>query len=287
MDDSRARRVLAVDMTIIDDFPIRFLADPPGLPPLLLLHGFLSSRHHWLTNLPSLRAHYRIVLAELPGHGETRGCTDAKALHPDALADALDAGRRALGIESWNICGQSFGAAITLRHALRHPESVRAQVWTNGNRAVAASWDDAAHEAHKARRDRLASEGKAALARERFHPRFARRFPEDIRIVLTEDADNCDIDTLVAIMDHATPHLSLRDRFRETRVPTLLVNGLLERPFQVHRDFAADALPAMEIADLQGGHSINIEQPEAFDAAVLDFLARQAACRAPAVIERS
>lgn len=283
MGDSRARRVLAVDMTIIDDFQIRFLADPPGLPPLLLLHGFLSSRNHWLPNLPALRRqHYRIVLAELPGHGETRGCTDAAALHPDALADALDAGRQALGIDRWSICGQSFGAAVTLRHALRHPASVSAQVWTNGNRVIAQPWDDAARAAHQARRDRLASEGREALARERFHPRFAHRFPEDIRTLLAEDADNCDIDTLVAIMDHATPHLSLRDRFPQTRVPTLLVNGLFERTFQPNRDFAAAALPAMEVVDLQGGHSINIEQPEAFDAAVLDFLARHAERLEPA-----
>lgn len=274
MGASRAREVLAVGMTIIEDFQIRFLADPPGLPPLLLLHGFLSSRNHWLRNLPALRQQYRIVLAELPGHGETRGCVDATALHPDALADALDAGRQALGVECWSICGQSFGAAITLRHALRHPASVRAQVWTNGNRVVAPPWDDAAREAHRVRRDRLASEGRGALTRERFHPRFARRFPEDIRTLLAKDADNCDTDTLVAMMDHATPYLSLRDRFQQTRVPTLLVNGVLERSFQVHRNFAVAALSAMDVVDLQGGHSINIEQPGAFDAAALDFLAR-------------
>ncbi|MEO3388019.1 alpha/beta hydrolase [Mesorhizobium sp. CAU 1741] len=261
-------------MTIIDHLPIRFLADPPGLPPLLMMHGFLSSRNHWLPNLPALRGSRRIVLAELPGHGETRGCTDPSALHPDALADTLDEGRRALGIKSWSICGQSFGASITLRHALRHPGSVNAQIWTNGNRVVARPWSEEDLAANAARRARLATEGREALARERFHPRFARRFPAAIREILSRDADNCDIDTLVALMDHTTPNLSLRDRFAETRVPTLLVNGRLERPFQVHRDFAAAALPSMEVVDLEGGHSINIEQPEAFDAAVLDFLAR-------------
>ncbi|MFV0243830.1 MAG: alpha/beta fold hydrolase [Qingshengfaniella sp.] len=257
-----------------DPLPIRFSADPPGLPPLLLVHGFYSSRNHWRLNLQALRRRYRIILAELPGHGQTPGCTDPVRLHPNALADTLDAGRRALGIVRWHICGQSFGAGLTLRHALRHPPSVGAQVWTNANRALAGPGTPQQVQAARDRRDQLVQEGLAALRRETFHPRFARRFPPDLREILARDADGCDLATIVALMDHTLPVLPLADRLADTTVPTLLINGLKERRFQPQRDLATRLLPQMEVVDLDGGHSINIEQPAAFDAAVLAFLAR-------------
>lgn len=89
---------LLANMLEVADLSIRFLADPPRKPALSLVHGFLSSRHHWLLNLSDLRQHYRIILAELPGHGDTSGCTDPCAWHPEAMVEALDAGRKALDI---------------------------------------------------------------------------------------------------------------------------------------------------------------------------------------------
>ena len=55
--------------------------------------------------------------------------------------------------------------------------------------------------------------------------------------------------------------------------PLLLVNGTYERGFRPMRDMAARALPSMKIVDLKGGYSINIEQADAVNTAVLDFFA--------------
>lgn len=112
-------------------------ADMSSLPPLLLAHGLLSSRNHWELNKNALRERYRLIFVELPGHGEAAACTDPARLHPNALADELDIARQILGIKRWHICGQSFASGITLRHALRHPNAVAAQIWTNGNRVLA------------------------------------------------------------------------------------------------------------------------------------------------------
>ena len=60
------------------------------------------------------------------------------------------------------------------------------------------------------------------------------------------------------------------------RVPTLLVAGEFDRnaPPEVMRKMA-DKITGAECTQLAGmGHLMNLEAPEAFDAAVLDFLAR-------------
>lgn len=250
--------------------------DPPGKPPLLLMHGLLSSRNHWLLNLAALRSRFRLIVAELPGHGETPGCIDPARLHPDALVEELDVARERLGITQWFMCGQSFGAGITLRYALRHPHAVAAQIWTNGNRVLNEKPGPEMLAEDDARCSRLGAGGVEALRRETFHPCHGRRFEPAIRDLLSREADACDISTVIGIIRHCLPALSLRDQFSDTSVPTLLINGRLEGRFQRMRDLALRLLPGLEVADLPGGHAINIERPDLFESSAIAFLERHA-----------
>lgn len=248
-------------------------ADMSGQPPLLLMHGLLASRHNWLPNLAALRSRYRLVLAELPGHGETAPCTDPARLHPDALVEALDVARQRLQIPRWHLCGLSFGAGLTLRYALRYPDAVGGQIWTNGNRVLAPPPDAAVLSQDEERCARLAAEQIVALRRESFHPCHGRRFPPELRERLSAEADACDIPTVIGLIRHCLPHLSLVEDFPKTAPPTMLINGRMESRFQPVRNLAAAMLPSLEIVDLPGGHAINVEQPAPFVAATLGFLA--------------
>ncbi len=249
-------------------------ADLSDKPPLLLVHGLLSSRNHWTLNLAGLRQQFRLVIAELPGHGQAPACSDAGALHPEALADELDKARRILGIPRWYVCGQSFAAGITLRLALRRPETVAAQVWTNGNRVLAPAPDAASRANDLARAQGIEEGGQPALRLLPFHPQRGGAFPADIRAQLSADADGCDLPTIGALMRHTLPPLPMRDSFGAIAVPTLLINGRNEKQFQPARALAASLLPQMQVADLAGGHAINIEAPEAFNDAMTAFFQR-------------
>ena len=254
--------------------PMRFIADEPGKPPLLLVHGFLSSRHHWWLNEPALRSRYRLIIAELPGHGATPPCHDPERLTPDALADCIEAARRHLGIERWHVCGQSLGAGITLRYALRHPHGVAAVAWTNSNRIVLDPLNAEQLASLDQRAQELENGGHAALRRERVYPGKARYFPERMRELLGRDADGVDLRTMIELLRSSLPRISLKDCFGKLPMPVLLINGRLERGFQPVRDLVAQLLPSMKIVDLDGGHSINIEQAEAFNASLLEFLSQ-------------
>ena len=240
-------------------------------PALLLVHGFLSSHRHWDSNIP-LAAQFRLIRVDLPAHGASPPPASERDASPDALTAALDRVREALGLERWAICGQSFGAGLTLRYALTNPERITAQIFTNANAALSGPWSPSRVEAQANRLSKIEALGAAALLEFPFHPRHAKRFPPSVRETLIAEAARVDPAGLALLMRHAVPALSVRDRFGETAVPTLLVNGRFERNFQPLRDWAARALASLLVVDLDGGHSLNIERPAAFDAAVLEFL---------------
>jgi 2-succinyl-6-hydroxy-2,4-cyclohexadiene-1-carboxylate synthase len=246
----------------------------PANPPLALMHGFMSCADHWAPNLPALSARHWLILAELPGHGACPAPTDPAAYCAAALVAGLEAVRAAIGAPRWALCGQSFGAGVTLRYALTHPERVSAQIFTNGNAALRAPLDTDALAENLVRAHRLRLGGQEDLRRQPMHPRFAKRFPPDLRRRLSDAADRADTHGLSLLLEHVTPELSVHAEFARTSVPTLLINGRHERRFQRHRDWAAATLPGLEVADIDGGHSVNIENPAGFDAAALAFLAR-------------
>lgn len=244
-----------------------------GKVPLLMVHGFLSSHRHWEPNL-ALGEGFRLIRVDLPAHGAAPALEPDDEISPAALIRALEELRAELGIERWCLCGQSFGAGLILRYALDHPGATIAQVFTNANAALGPEWD-ATRVAGNAERIALIDEcGKAGLAQMRFHPRFARRLPAQLRSLLEAEADKVDPAGFRRLLGEALPMLSVRDRIHDTRVPTLLVNGLRERSFQPLRHWIANVLPEIEIVDLEGGHSINLEAPEAFNDAAGTFLRR-------------
>lgn len=250
-------------------------ADPDqGRPPLLLVHGMLSSRNHWLPNR-SLSERFRVIRVDLPAHGLSSAPRDGAAATPEGLVDTIEAVRRQLQLSKWYVCGQSFGAAVTLRYALTFPDRVLAQVFTNANGALREAWEPSHQRRNQMQISDIRREGHAAIRRLPYHPRHARRFPPEIRELLSRDADATDIDGIALLLAEATPRLSVRERLGELRVPTLLVNGLWEKQFQPTRRWISAAHPHIEIRDLEGGHSINIECSEEFDAAVMQFISAQ------------
>jgi len=78
---------------------------------LVLLHGGYGSWTHWLRNVESLAARYRVFACDLPGLGESADAP--KPYNADSLAAIVAEGiaRIAPG-ESVALCGFSFGSVI-------------------------------------------------------------------------------------------------------------------------------------------------------------------------------
>jgi 2-succinyl-6-hydroxy-2,4-cyclohexadiene-1-carboxylate synthase len=247
-------------------------------PPLLLVHGMLSSRAQWDTNLTALRRVASPVVVELLGHGRSPTPDDPAAYHPEAYVDAFERIRGELGEARWLVCGQSLGAALTLRYALRQPERVIAQVFTNSTSSLAdATWSERSRRGMERLAAQVARDGAAAIERMPVHPRHSRRLPPEVRDALVAEAARHSPQGVVRTGLYTVPESSVRDAISQIRTPTLLVRGTRERGFAGHARFAHQHLPGLESAEFDAGHAVNIEVGADFDRVVLEFFSRMLA----------
>ncbi|MDX1644044.1 MAG: alpha/beta fold hydrolase, partial [Thermoanaerobaculia bacterium] len=94
--------------------------------PILLLHSFLCSREMWSYQAADLARSYRVVNADLRGHGDS-GPAEAPFTLDDLVDDAVVVLDH-LGIERAVWAGLSIGGMIALRAALIAPDRVDALI---------------------------------------------------------------------------------------------------------------------------------------------------------------
>lgn len=98
----------------------RFLQAGHGRP-VLLVHGEGGVAENWCDVMTGLARHYRAIAVDLPGNGES----DPTACpSPDATAAFLWRFLGTIGIGSAALIGHSFGGAVAVHMALRHPARV-------------------------------------------------------------------------------------------------------------------------------------------------------------------
>ena len=241
-------------------------------PYLMLVHGMCSSRAQWRPNLAELERFCTPVVVELLGHGRSESPDDPAAYSVAAYIARFEALRDELGAERWAVCGQSFGAGLTLSYALAHPERILAQAFTNSSSALGPAYPAADEAARLARLEGFEARGRSALEAMAFYPKRSGRLPAEVEDELARDAELISVHGVAQGMRWTSPGLSVAARFGETRVPTLLVNGRREKRFQPLRDQAAKTLAGLQIADLEGGHPVNLDCPDGFVAAVRDLV---------------
>ncbi|HVM35336.1 MAG TPA: alpha/beta fold hydrolase [Actinomycetota bacterium] len=105
--------------------PINVLsAGDEAADPLLLIHGLAATKSSWLTIVPELARHHRVMVVDLPGFGysaKPRARYDA-AFFAREMFGFLDA----LGIDNSFVAGNSMGGWIAMEMAITAPDRVRA-----------------------------------------------------------------------------------------------------------------------------------------------------------------
>lgn len=102
-------------------------------PPLVLLHGGSGSWNHWIRNIPALARHFRLLLPDLPGHGES-AMPPGEVSGPNVAAP-LAAGLRELlpANAAYSVAGFSFGGIIGGCLSAQEKERVRNLVICGSN----------------------------------------------------------------------------------------------------------------------------------------------------------
>jgi pimeloyl-ACP methyl ester carboxylesterase len=100
---------------------IRYLVAGEG-EPLVLVHGLGGAASNWLALAPLLLQGRRVLVPELPGHGDSEPLPAAANLN--AYADRLGLVAEREGFSEAGVVGHSLGGAIVLRLAIRRPDLV-------------------------------------------------------------------------------------------------------------------------------------------------------------------
>lgn len=271
----------------VGDFDVTYLAAGPedATETVLLLHGFGAwAEVVWQRTLPALATRYRVIAPDLIGFGLSSkpGRTFFEAQDPlESEARFLAALMDALGIARATLVGSSFGGGVALRMAILAPERVERLVLV-GSMGLGRT----IHYAYKALAlpyvgPRLAAPDRARLRR------MWRALVADPSQVTDEVVErNFELlsepgaaDALLAArvgVDPIGQKLRLLDHCAEVTQPTLVLWGAKDRVFPVrHARRGARAIPGAKLVVLPNvGHIPPFEAPEAFNDALLRFLAR-------------
>lgn len=260
-------------MELWEQDPEPFVEMVPGKGPyLLLVHGIFSSRAQWLLNREDLSRVTRPVIIELWGHGRSPAPESASAYTPAGFIKTFENIRRRLGIERWLICGQSLGAGLTLRYALEHPDRITAQVFTNTTSGLKEISDKAeARATAEAAAQAILLGGIPTIEKIPVHPAHARHLQNDVKAALIRDSTLLNVLGVANLIRYTLPEISVREEIDRNTVPALLVCGKREQRFLPFRDFVQHRMPNLEIADLDGGHAVNVDAHEAFNETVTSF----------------
>jgi pimeloyl-ACP methyl ester carboxylesterase len=91
--------------------------------PLLLIHGFGTSREAMMSLMPWMEESHRCAAPDLPGFGQHE-FHEGQRHDADFYVDQLIAFTQALGWTRFDVMGTSMGGALATRLAARHPDRV-------------------------------------------------------------------------------------------------------------------------------------------------------------------
>jgi pimeloyl-ACP methyl ester carboxylesterase len=110
---------------------IRFVEAGSG-PPLVLVHDYLASHVAWDDVLPRLAQHFRVVVPDLPGFGESEKPPPGRYRYGfDGFSESMVDLLAALGLPRVSLCGHAMGGAVALTIAANHPHVVDKLVLVN------------------------------------------------------------------------------------------------------------------------------------------------------------
>lgn len=240
--------------------------------PLLLIQGLGTDSRGWALQRIALGRRYRCLALDNRGVGAS-----TNAPHPFTLEQmARDAVSvlDAEDVDRAHVMGASMGGAIAQIVAVRYGERVRGLVLActacrhhEWRRELLAEWAAAV----RARgMSAMSGEGLRWLVGPRFHRRFGPWINLLGRLVLQGDPEHfaAQVDAILAMDD------DLRFELADVRAPTLVITGSQDMLTPMgDAEELAEMIPGARLRELRGAaHGLMVEQPNAFNNAVLEFL---------------
>jgi 3-oxoadipate enol-lactonase len=241
-------------------------------PWVVMSHSLACSLKMWNPQTEALAKSYRVLRFDTRGHGESEAPAGPYTL--EQLADDVHGLLQALAVERPHFVGLSMGGMIGMTYALKYPGRFRSLVLCDTSSrlgpAVQPVWDD--------RIETVTQKGMEPLV----EPTLKRWFTEAMLAqrppVLDQVAAMIRATPPLGYAGccHAIPKIDVTARLKEIACPIQVIVGEQDAgtPVAMSREIH-EAAPGSELVIIpNASHLSNLEQPEAFNRALIGFLAR-------------
>ncbi|MGM7702500.1 2-succinyl-6-hydroxy-2,4-cyclohexadiene-1-carboxylate synthase [Pseudalkalibacillus sp. Hm43] len=248
--------------------------------PLLLLHGFTGAGEDWTPFIEDWKNDHQLIMVDLPGHGQTECPDHLKNYSMEATVDALDQILNELKIESAFVLGYSLGGRVALSFAMTYPARVKKLILESSSPGLATEEDRLDRQQRDNRlADRIMDEGIEAFvdfweAIPLFRTQLTYLSSEERARLHASRLNNSEVglaNSLRGIGTGVQP--SWWDHLHQFEVPTTLIVGQLDAKFVKIAKEMLRLLPDGELVAIEdAGHTVHLEQPEAFSQTVHNIL---------------
>jgi pimeloyl-ACP methyl ester carboxylesterase len=248
---------------------IHYLTQGRGTSTIVFIHGWACNAGFWREQVPVFQEKAKLVLVDLPGHGESdKPETDYTM---DYFADAVIAVMRDAKVEKATLVGHSMAAPVICKVYAKTPERVAGLVAVDGF----------------LRRPKMSAEQAEAIAapygkpeyREQVKQMVAYMFPnagtEALRDRVTEEMLKTPQHVMASAMGEMFNLKQSAWDLAKADVPVMSINAKSPMWTESYEKYVRSLSPKTEYRLIDGtGHFVMLEKPVEFNATLLEMLTK-------------
>lgn len=245
--------------------------------PVVFCHEFAGDYRSWAPQVRGMARLYQCVTWSYRGFPPSSVPEDPEAYSQDILIEDLRGLLDHLGLERAHLVGLSMGGSVVLQFALRYPDRCRGIVVAGAGSGSTgrADWEQMIASTVRQLRDEGIEAFAATYSLGANRLQFRRKDPHgfaEFRAQLAEHSAVGQALMMLGVQLRRPTVFDVEAELRALTVPTLLLIGDEDAPCVDPNVFMKRTIPSAGLLVLpQSGHTINLEEPALFNAAVLDF----------------
>jgi len=284
------REVRVTTRHITTDDGVRLHVEETGSgSPLVFVHEFAGDRRSWEPQVRALARRHRCITYDARGYPPSDVPDDPERYSMQRAGDDVRAVLDALGVERAHVAGLSMGGYATLQFGFSYPQRALSLLVAG----VGYGAEPQQRERFRAEADAIArmlrEQGMQAFAdaysvgptRVQFQNKDPRGFAEFAAMLAGHSAQGSAL-TQLGFQRERPSIYDLDAELRALEVPTLIVTGDEDWPCLAPGAFMKQRIPGAALLVVPNtGHTVNLEESEAFNRALADFIAQVEAGRWP------
>ena len=256
---------------------------------IVFVHEFAGDHRSWEAQMRYFSRRYRCVAYSARGYTPSDIPSKGSMYSQDIARDDILAILDHLNVEKGHIVGLSMGGFATLHFGIHYPERAHSLVVAgcgygaepDRRTQFREETEKVAEMIHSSTGDAFAEQYAQGPTRVQFQNKDPRGWA-DFRDQLAEHSLDGAAFTMRGVQSQRPSLFDLEADLREITVPMLVLTGDEDEPCLIPNIYLKRTVPSAALQILPNtGHTINIEEPAAFNAAVSDFLAQVEAGRWP------